>query len=258
MKQDIGIGYELRDGVAVVTIDRPDCLNALDHVAARELIAVLDRACADGARALVLTGAGRFFSSGGDLTADIDLDDIGGPMEEIWNPLSEKLMDLPMPVITAMNGPAIGVSCAIALLGDIVIADRSSYFLFSFANLGLIPDGGGTWLLTRSIGRHRAMQLIMLAGRLGAEEAERWGMVYRVVDDGDALNQALELAERLAKGPTQAYKLMRQSMRAALEGGFTESLQRERVLQKDAGRSKDFAKSLNAFAQKRPPTFTGS
>jgi 2-(1,2-epoxy-1,2-dihydrophenyl)acetyl-CoA isomerase len=255
---DGGLNYDLTDGLAVITMDRPERLNALGHDSARQMLDLLDRACADQARALILTGAGRFFSSGGDMTTGLDMDDLGEPLQRLWNPLSEKLMNLPMPIVTALNGPVIGISCAFALLGDIIIADRSAYFLFPFASLAMIPDGGGTWLLSRSVGRHRANSLIMLGERLPAEEAQRWGMVYKVVDDGQAMQHARELAERMAKGPTFAYKCMRETMRASLEGSFTDGLNFEREIIKEIGKSNDLREAFKAFGEKRPPQFVGS
>lgn len=256
--EDNSLTYELTDGVAVITFNRPECLNALSHPHAYKFLDLLDRAVADGARALITTGAGRFYSSGGDLTTSLNLSDIGEPMERLWNPLSEKLMNYPMPVITAMNGPAIGVSVSLALLADLVIAERQGYFLLSFASLGLIPDGGATWLLAKSVGRHRAMNMIMLAERLPVEEAFQWGLVSRVVEEGESLPAAREVAAKLAKGPTRAYNLIRQAMLASLENGFSDSLKIERVLQKEAGASGDFAEALKAFAEKRKPVFVGS
>ncbi|UNK81057.1 enoyl-CoA hydratase-related protein [Sphingopyxis granuli] len=255
---DNSLTYELTEGVAVITFNRPELLNALGHPHAKKFLELLDRAVDDGARALITTGVGRFYSSGGDLTTNLDLSDIGEPMERLWNPLSEKLMNLPIPVITAMNGPAVGVSVSLALLSDIVIAEPQGYFLLSFANLGLIPDGGATWLLAKSIGRQRAMNMIMLAERLPVQQAYEWGLVSSVVETGESLSVAREIARKLAKGPTLAYNLIRQSMLAALENGFSESLKIERVLQKQAGASHDCAEALAAFAEKRKPLFVGS
>lgn len=249
--------YELADELVTITIDRPERLNALGHGSAQEMSQLLDRACSDKARALILTGTGRFFSSGGDLTTNLDLNDIGEPIERIWNPLAEKFMSLPMPLICAMNGPSVGIACSFALMADFVIADRSSYFFFSFADLGLVPDGGGAWLLTRSIGRHRANRLILLAERLPAPVAEEWGLVYKVVDDGQALAEARTLGSRLAKGPTLGYNLIRRSMQVALEKGFTDSLNFEREVQVEAGQSADFKEALAAFRERRPPQFQG-
>lgn len=251
------LNYELVDGLATITINRPERLNALGHGTALEMLHLLEKACSDQARALILTGTGRFFSSGGDLTTNLDLSDIGEPLERLWNPLSEKLMSLPMPVITAMNGPSVGIGCAIALVADLVIADRSSYFFFSFADLGIIPDGGVAWLLTKSIGRQRASRLIMLAEKLSAPVAEEWGLVYKVVDDGQALEEARTLGARLAKGPTLGYSLIRRSIQVSLEQGFTDNLKFEREVQVETGRSADFKEALTAFREKRAPHFQG-
>lgn len=254
-----GLQYRIDENhVATITLDRPQRLNAVDHEVAHAMMDAVNQACADGARALILTGTGRFFSSGGDLSTGLDYDDIGKPMEEIWNPLVDRLMDIPMPVIAAMNGPAIGIGCAFALVADIIIADPSAYFQFTFANLGLIPDGGGSWLLAKTVGRHRALALILLADRLPASEARDWGIVHRIAPEGEALSTAHELALRFAGGPTRAYDLIRRSMRAALERGFSDSLAEERVLQSEAGRTRDFAEAIAAFAEKRPPRYVGA
>lgn len=255
---DNSLIYDLTDGVATITFNRPDLLNALGHPHAKKFLELLDRAVDDGARALITTGTGRFYSSGGDLATNLDLTDIGEPMERLWNPLSEKLMNLPMPVITAMNGPAVGISVSLALLSDVLIAEKQGYFLLSFASLGLIPDGGATWLLAKSIGRQRAMNLIMLAERLPVQQAHEWGLVSQVVETGESLGVARAIGRKLAAGPTVAYNLIRKSMLGALENGFSESLKIERVLQKEAGASRDCAEALAAFAEKRKPVFVGS
>jgi 2-(1,2-epoxy-1,2-dihydrophenyl)acetyl-CoA isomerase len=250
--------YELEDKVATLTLNGPERLNALAHATVNELDAAIDKALGAGARALIITGAGRAFSSGGDLISRPDLSDVGKPLEVLWNPLAEKLLRLPIPVITAVNGLAAGAGVSLALMSDFVIAERAAYFTLAFIKVGLVQDFGATWLLTRLIGRQRATEMLMLSERISAQRAESWGMVYKVVDDGTSLGEARQLAQKLAKGPTAAYAEMRKIILTTLDGTLTESLQAERVGQKIAGNTHDFTEGLAAFRDKRPPNYTGS
>jgi 2-(1,2-epoxy-1,2-dihydrophenyl)acetyl-CoA isomerase len=178
-------------------------------------------------------------------------------LETHFNPLLERLFALPIPFITAVNGPAAGAGCSYALAGDIVIAGRSAYFLQAFVNIGLVPDVGSTWLLPRLAGRARAQAMMMLGERIPAEQALDWGMVYKVVDDADLMTEARAVATKLAKGPTKAYALIRQGIRACMDSTLTEGLMVERRNQLHAGRTADFAEGVMAFLQKRPANFQG-
>jgi 2-(1,2-epoxy-1,2-dihydrophenyl)acetyl-CoA isomerase len=252
------IRYTVVDSVATVTLARPNCLNAIGYPMMSELTHSLDRLAADGARALILTGDGRMFSSGGDLTTvPPNPLDIGEGIEKVWNPFMEQLMNLPIPVISALNGPAIGVAVSFALAADFVIMERSAYFLLAFIRLGLIPDVGATWLLTKALGRQRATEVMMLGEKITSQQAQTWGLIYRIVEDGDAGEAARELAMRLVTGPTKAYGLLRLSIRAALDGTLTESLRAERIYQRDAGRTADHQEALAAFNEKRAASFSG-
>ncbi len=244
--------------VATLTLNRPDSLNALTSTMLDEMKAAIDGLAASGARALLLTGAGRGFSSGADLASGGGLpDDVGAALEAHFNPLVEALFRLPVPVVAAVNGPCAGAGCSLALAADIVIAGRSAYFLQAFINIGLIPDAGATWLLPRLAGRARAMEMMMLGERIPAEKAADWGLISRVVDDADLESEAAALAARLAQGPTMAYGLLRRLARDAEQLPLTDALAAERIAQRDAGRTDDFKAAVMAFLQKQPPRFEG-
>lgn len=255
------------DGVATMTINRPQVLNGLHTGVIAEMIEAVDR-IRDGqsqARCLVLTGAGRGFSSGADLSgggaggANIGSGpvDAGRVLETHFNVLLERLMALPVPFVTAVNGPAAGAGCSFALAGDVVVAARSAYFLQAFVNIGLVPDVGSTWLLPRLAGKARATAMMMLGERIPAEQAHEWGMIYKVVDDAALADEARNVAQRLANGPTRALALIRQGIREALDSTLTEALMMERRNQLVAGRTADFAEGVGAFLQKRKAAFTG-
>jgi 2-(1,2-epoxy-1,2-dihydrophenyl)acetyl-CoA isomerase len=252
------VALQEEEGIATLTLNRPASLNALNAETLEEIVDALD-AVRDGgtARVLLLTGAGRAFSSGADLAAGGRSTDLGAKVERYYNPILERLFALPMPLVTAVNGPAVGAGCALALAGDVVVAARSAYFLQAFVNIGLTPDVGSTWLLPRLIGRARAQAMMMLGERIPAERAEAWGMLYKVADDEALAAEARGLAQKLAQGPTQTYALIRQGIRFALDHSLTETLARERVNQLLAGRTQDFAEGVAAFREKRPAAFKG-
>jgi 2-(1,2-epoxy-1,2-dihydrophenyl)acetyl-CoA isomerase len=244
--------------VGTLTINRPDRLNALSAQTLDEMRDAVEGAVAGGARCLLLTGEGRGFSSGADLVGSGGLpEDVGAALEAHFNPLIEALFALPIPVVAAVNGPAAGAGCSIALCADLVVAGRSAYFLQAFVNIGLIPDAGATWLLPRLVGRARAMEMMMLGERLGAEQAQEWGLISRVVDDEHLASEAVAVATRLAEGPTIALGLIRRLARDAQQMSLTESLAAERVGQREAGRTDDFKAAVTSFIAKRPPLFTG-
>jgi len=244
--------------VATLTLNRPDSLNALTSAMLDEMRAAVAGLADSGARALLLTGAGRGFSSGADLAAGGGLpDDVGAALEAHFNPLVEALFALPLPVVAAVNGPCAGAGCSLALAADIVLAGRSAYFLQAFINLGLIPDAGATWLLPRLAGRARAMEMMMLGERIPADKAADWGLISRVVADEELESEAAALATRLAQGPTIAYGLLRRLARDAGQASLTDALAAERIAQRDAGRTDDFKAAVMAFLQKQPPRFEG-
>ncbi len=258
--------FEDADGIATLTINRPQMLNALHVGVIDEMIDAVDRVRDEGsARVLLMTGAGRGFSSGADLAGggagggsqSSGPPDAGKVLETHFNPLLERLFALPVPFVTAVNGPAAGAGCSFALAGDIVIAARSAYFLQAFINIGLVPDVGSTWMLPRLAGKARAQAMMMLGERIPAETAEQWGMIWKCVDDAELMPTATAIAAKLAKGPTRSYALIRQAIRASLDTSLTASLHIERQNQLLAGRTGDFVEGVSAFLQKRPANFQG-
>lgn len=244
--------------VATLTLHRPDSLNALTSAMLDEMRAAVESLPGSGARALLLTGAGRGFSSGADLASGGGLpDDVGAALEAHFNPLVEALFALPLPVVAAVNGPCAGAGCSLALAADLVIAGRSAYFLQAFINIGLIPDAGATWLLPRLAGRARAMEMMMLGERIPAEKAADWGLISRVVEDEALASEAVAVATRLAQGPTVAYGLLRRLARDAEQLRLPDALLAERIAQREAGRTDDFKGAVMAFLQKQKPTFDG-
>jgi 2-(1,2-epoxy-1,2-dihydrophenyl)acetyl-CoA isomerase len=244
--------------VGVLTLNRPETLNALTAQMLDELREAVTVLPGEGARCLMLTGAGRGFSSGADLAGGGGLpEDVGLALEQQFNPLMEAIAAAPVPVVAAVNGPAAGAGASLALMADIVIAARSAYFLQAFVNIGLVPDAGATWLLPRLAGRARAMEMMMLGDRVPADRAAEWGMISRVVDDEFLAEEATLLATTLARGPTKALGLIRRLARNAEQLPLTDALAAERVAQRQAGETEDFKRAVFAFLQKRQPTFEG-
>ncbi len=256
MSDYTAIRYALDEGVATITLNRPERLNAISATMFDELSAALDRALAEGARAILFAGEGRAFSSGADLVGGLP-EDVGAILEETYNPLVTKIAALPVPVVSAVNGAAAGAGCSLALLGDLVVAGRSAYFLLAFVNIGLVPDAGATWLVAKAVGRAKALEMMLLGERITAEQALDWGLIHRVVEDDALLAEATALARRLAAGPTRAMAMIRHAVADALSGTLAETLATERVNQRDAGRSADFIEGVTAFLAKRKAEFRG-
>ena len=257
------IRCDTQAGVATVTLTRPERLNAITAAMHAELRLALDAVEADpSVRCLVLTGSGRAFSSGQDLTEDLPRDadgrpNLGSALDRDYNPLIRQLYDFPKVTIAALNGPAVGAAANVALACDIVVAARSAFLQQAFAQIALVPDAGGTWLLPRIVGLKRAMALMLTADPVSAEDAERIGLVYKVFDDASFASEMTALAQRLAVGPAASLRMTKQALRAALDNDLDAQLALERELQQQAGRSRDFLEGVTAFREKRNPRFEG-
>ena len=254
------ITLTIADNIATITLNRPERLNAMPSQMADEIADALDNL--GGARALLITGEGRAFCSGADLQARGGATSVGasgpyGALTRAYNPTMIKLSKLNIPIITAVNGPAAGIGCSLALCSDFAIAGKSAYFLQAFVNIGLVPDGGASWMLPRLIGKARATQMMLLGEKISGDQAVDWGLIYKCVDDADLMTEAQALATRLANGPSLAIGIMRQNIATALEMDYASALLREAEGQRIAGVSADAMEGGLSFLQKRKPVFTG-
>ena len=258
---ELPVLYRVEAGVATITLNRPDVLNALNAELMLELRAALERSRDDAnVRAIVVTGAGRAFCAGADLASvgsGSGPRDPGATLRERYHPVILAMRQMPKPIVSAVNGVAAGAGMSIALAGDIVLASESASFLQAFSKIGLIPDAGSTWFLPRLAGDLRARALAILADRIPADEALRYGIVWKVLPDADLQDEARMLAERLAGMPTRAYALIKQALDASSTNGLADQLELEARLQSEAGRTEDAAEGVLAFLQKRPPNFKG-
>ncbi len=251
---------EARGDVLVLTLNRPERLNAAPPAMFDELRAALDNL--DGARAVLIAGAGRAFCSGADVGGGaLGSDDPGettyAALTQHYNPTITAIAELGVPVVSAVRGPAAGIGCSLSLAVDFCVASAEAYFLQAFVNIGLVPDGGASWMLPRLIGRARAAEMMMLGERVPAAKALEWGMIHKVVADDALDTEALALATRLAAGPTVALGLMRQALGRALDSDYPTALQAEAEAQRTARASADSLEGGMAFLQKRKPAFTG-
>jgi len=254
--------FDLTGGIARLTLNRPDKLNSFNAEMHAEVRDALARVTRDGARVLVLTGAGRGFCAGQDLGdravapggARVDL---GESIERNYRPLILGLRNLPMPVVAAVNGVAAGAGANLALACDLVIAAKSASFVQAFCRLGLVPDSGGTWFLPRLVGTARALGLAMLGEKLSAEQAAQWGLIWRCVEDVELASVVEQLATRLAAAPTLGLARTKQAIHASWNHTLEQQLDRERDLQRELGASADYAEGVAAFLAKRDPKFVG-
>jgi 2-(1,2-epoxy-1,2-dihydrophenyl)acetyl-CoA isomerase len=249
-------------GVRMITLNRPDKLNSFNeemHGAVRE---ALMGAHNDGVRAVLLTGAGKSFCAGQDLSdgvqgQDGQAPDLGQTVDGLWNPLVRAIRGLAKPVICAVNGVAAGAGANLALTCDIVLAARSARFIQPFNRLGLVPDSGGTYHLPRLLGEARAKGLLLLGDALGAQQAEDWGLIWKVFDDDQLVDEARKLATYLAKQPTYGLGLTKRAVHASAANSFDAQLDLERDFQREAGYTPDYSEGVRAFLEKRAPQFTG-
>ncbi len=254
---------DIAEGVATITLNRPDKLNSFTgemHADLKQAMQIIqsDR----DVRALMITGAGRAFCAGQDLSERMtgssgESADVGSSLDKNYNPLLRQLRALPYPVICAVNGVAAGAGCNLALACDIVIAARSANFIQAFSRIGLIPDAGGTYTLPRLVGTARAMAATMLAEKVSAELAQQWGMIWKCVDDDRLMSEATELARKLAGQATRALGLTKRAIYASADNTFDQHLDLERDLQREAGKSEDFREGVAAFKEKRAAKFSG-
>ncbi|WP_170381230.1 enoyl-CoA hydratase-related protein [Ruegeria atlantica] len=249
---------DITDDLAVVTLNRPDKMNAMTVQMRAEVTHAMKHA-ARHARAIVLTGAGTAFCSGQDLgdassTGKVDLE---RTLRDEYEPMLETIYDCPVPTIAAVNGAAAGAGASLALCADVVIATESAYFLQAFARIGLLPDAGGTWFMPRQMGFAKAMGAALFADKITARQADNWGLIWEAIPDDEFDSHWRERAAYLAKGPTAGFGAIKQAIRGTYEKTLAQQLALEAHLQGECGRSRDFAEGVVAFMQKRPPNFEG-
>lgn len=255
--------WEQDGGVGRLTLNRPETLNAWTGQFGSELKQVVEgEAADDSVRAVLVTGAGRGFSSGADLKAGFDPAEDGMPnirkeLHEIYHPAIAGLKRLPKPVVAAVNGPAVGIGCSLALACDLILAAESAFFSLAFVNIGLMPDGGSTALVPPAVGKARAFQMALLGERVSASAAQEWGLVNWVYPDDQLIDEAQGLVQRLAAGPTRSYASSKRALNQSIYGDLDRQLELEGELQHALGRTKDFLEGVAAFAEKRQAEFRG-
>lgn len=252
--------YALEDGVARISLNDPKTMNGVTEAMGLEMVDALDVAARD-ARAVVITGEGKAFCSGANLSAAQDMladpmRDVGGQLDRAFNPVIMQIKTMEQPVVTAIRGPAAGFGAGLAAAGDVVLMAEGSYFFCAFCHVGLVPDGGATYLLAQAVGRVRAMQMMLLGEKVDAATALDWGLATKVVAEDDLDAEAMKLAKRLASGP-RSLGLIKRMAWDALDSGLETALQAERRGQREAGRTEDFLEGVNSFLEKRKPAFKG-
>ena len=262
MSSEQSVLTDIENGVLTITLNRPDKLNSFNSEMSEAFHSAFIRAEDDDVRSVLLTGAGRAFCAGQDL-GDRDPrkmtepPDLGHTIEKYYNPVLRRMRSLEKPIVCAVNGVAAGAGANIALVCDIVLAAKSAKFIQAFSKIGLVPDSGGTWSLTRLVGEARAKGLALTAEPLTAETAELWGLIWRAIDDDVLMTEAIALADKLAAGPTVGLGMIKRAIQTASTQSLDDQLDLERDLQREAGRSADYAEGVTAFLEKRPPKFEG-
>ena len=259
------VDVRVAEGTATIALNRPQALNAWNKQLGVDLLTALRQVAEDdAARAVVITGAGRAFSSGADLkdfsggeTMPDGRPDVYRTLTERYHPIMRLIREMPKPVVAAVNGPAVGIGCSLALCCDLILAAESAYFLLAFVNIGLVPDGGSSLFVPTRVGMARAMELSMLGERLPARQALEWGLINRVVPDDELPAAASELAGKLASGPPGSYANIKRAINAHAYEQFEAQLDLEAVLQQGRAQSADFMEGVLSFMEKRPPRFTG-
>ena len=259
------VKWEESDGVGRITLDRPDSLNAWTEQLGHELGELInERAAADSVRAVLVTGAGRGFSSGADLKAGFSphpedgKPDVARELHEVYHPIIAGIRRLEKPVVAAVNGPAVGIGCSLALACDLVLAAESAFFGLAFVNIGLMPDGGSTLFVPVAVGKARAFQMALLGERVDAPRALEWGLVNEVHPDAELTGAAGALVGRLAKGPTRSYAASKRALNRMIYPDLDGQLALEADLQHQLARSDDFLEGVGAFVEKREAAFRGS
>jgi 2-(1,2-epoxy-1,2-dihydrophenyl)acetyl-CoA isomerase len=257
------IEVAVADGAATITLNRPEKLNAWNLQLGIDLREAVETLSGDEAvRAVLITGAGRAFSSGADLSEQREegsdgLPDLRARLKDRYHPIITGIREMPKPVVSAVNGPAVGIGCSLALSADLVLAGESAYFLLAFVNIGLVPDGGSTAFVPARIGLARSAEMTLLGERVEADKALEWGLVNRVIADDELRSEADALLAKLAKGPTKAYANGKALLNRRVYPDLHEQLEAEADFQGEQGHSQDFIEGVLAFMQKREPNFTG-
>jgi 2-(1,2-epoxy-1,2-dihydrophenyl)acetyl-CoA isomerase len=258
--------WDVEDGVGRITLNRPEVLNAWNTQFGLDLRDVVTKDAQDESiRALLITGAGRGFSSGADLknegvgdVADDGMPDVRKRLKELYHPILLGLRELPKPVVAAVNGPAVGIGASLAFACDLIVASSSSYFNLAFVNIGLMPDGGSTAFVPAAVGKARAFQMALLGERIPAQQALDWGLINQVVEPESLSKESLDLAKRLASGPTRSYAGSKRALNQMVYGDLNAQLELEADIQHELFRTNDVREGVTAFVEKRDPSFTGS
>ena len=257
------VNLELRDGAAWIELNRPDALNAWNKQLGQDLHDAVHAAAADdAARVVVITGAGRAFSSGADLKQGFDPSPSGVPdvhtvLTQVYHPIMTTIRRMPKPVIAAVNGPAVGIGCSLPLCCDLVVAAESAYFLLAFVNIGLVPDGGSSLYIPARVGFTRAAEMALLGERITATQAEQWNLINRVLPDAEFEAGVAELVGRFAKGPTRSFAGTKRQLNRWIFTGMDDQLALEADIQQEMAGSKDFVEGVTAFVTKRAADFKG-